>query len=257
MSNSKMKRGGPSCSSFPFPWPFSCGAYAKAALGQNPRRRKPVARIAAPPASPIARVALLLLEDGLRRHVDRRPRLESRSTIERSRARRRGLDGGPDVSTSMEAEDTGSSRIELAKQTSSASSTHWTATAWASSSSQGTPSYNAPSPLITERSLFLDGVTTTCPCKAQPWDVRLRCAPKGLTRSRQPPNGVVFTDGENHEDDAVAVAEDALDLGIEVHTAGMQYIRSPHPLVRSLWAAVVSKPTPTATPLSPHWTTRH
>ena len=32
---------------------------------------------------------------------------------------------------------------------------------------------------------------------------------------------VVFTDGENHEDDAVAVAEDALNLGIEVHTIGM------------------------------------
>ena len=32
---------------------------------------------------------------------------------------------------------------------------------------------------------------------------------------------VVFTDGENHEDDAVAMAVEALDMGIEVHTVGM------------------------------------
>ena len=71
--------------------------------------------------------------------------------------------------------------------------------------------------------LFLDGVTTDLvPVQGTAVGRAIEVCANGFDpESPASKMIVVFTDGENHEDDAVAMAEDVLDRGIEVHTIGM------------------------------------
>jgi Ca-activated chloride channel family protein len=129
-----------------------------------------------------------------------------------------------DVSTSMEAEDTGSSRIDLAKQSIQRLVNALDGDRMGLVIFAGDAFVQCP--ITTDYGalkLFLDGVTTDLvPVQGTAVGRAIEVCTQGFDpESPASKMVVVFTDGENHEDDAVAVAEDALDLGIEVHTVGM------------------------------------
>lgn len=129
-----------------------------------------------------------------------------------------------DVSTSMEAEDTGSSRIDLAKQSIQRLVNALDGDRMGLVIFAGDAFIQCP--ITTDYGalkLFLDGVTTDLvPVQGTAVGRAIEVCTQGFDpESPASKMVVVFTDGENHEDDAVAMAEDALDRGIEVHTVGM------------------------------------
>ena len=129
-----------------------------------------------------------------------------------------------DVSTSMEAEDTGSSRIDLAKQSIQRLINALDGDRVGLVIFAGDAYVQCP--ITTDYGalkLFLDGVTTDLvPVQGTAVGRAIEVCANGFDpESPASKMIVVFTDGENHEDDAVAMAEDVLDSGIEVHTIGM------------------------------------
>ncbi len=129
-----------------------------------------------------------------------------------------------DVSTSMEAEDTGSSRIDLAKQSIQRLIKALDGDRVGLVIFAGDAYVQCP--ITTDYGalkLFLDGVTTDLvPVQGTAVGRAIEVCANGFDpESPASKMIVVFTDGENHEDDAVAMAEDVLDSGIEVHTIGM------------------------------------
>lgn len=129
-----------------------------------------------------------------------------------------------DVSTSMEAEDTGSSRIDLAKQSIQRLVNALDGDRVGLVIFAGDAFVQCP--ITTDYGalkLFLDGVTTDLvPVQGTAVGRAIEVCANGFDpESPASKMIVVFTDGENHEDDAVAMAEDVLDRGIEVHTIGM------------------------------------
>ena len=129
-----------------------------------------------------------------------------------------------DVSTSMEAEDTGSSRIDLAKQSIQRLINALDGDRVGLVIFAGDAYVQCP--ITTDYGalkLFLDGVTTDLvPVQGTAVGRAIEVCANGFDpESPASKMIVVFTDGENHEDDAVAMAEDVLDNGIEVHTIGM------------------------------------
>ena len=91
----------------------------------------------------------------------------------------------------------------------------------ASSFLQETRLCNAPSRQITALKLFLDGVTTDLvPVQGTAVGRAIEACAQGLIRIACVKDGRGFTDGENHED-TVAMAVEALGMGVEVHTVGM------------------------------------
>lgn len=129
-----------------------------------------------------------------------------------------------DVSTSMEAEDTGSSRIALAKQSIQRLVNALDGDRIGLVIFAGDAFVQCP--ITTDYGalkLFLDGVTTDLvPVQGTAVGRAIEACAQGFDpESPASKMVVVFTDGENHEDDAVAMAVEALDMGIEVHTVGM------------------------------------
>ncbi len=129
-----------------------------------------------------------------------------------------------DVSTSMEAEDTGTSRIDLAKQSIQRLIKALDGDRVGLVIFAGDAYVQCP--ITTDYGalkLFLDGVTTDLvPVQGTAVGRAIEVCANGFDpESPASKMIVVFTDGENHEDDAVAMAEDVLDSGIEVHTIGM------------------------------------
>lgn len=129
-----------------------------------------------------------------------------------------------DVSTSMEAEDTGSSRINLAKQSIQRLVNALDGDRIGLVIFAGDAFVQCP--ITTDYGalkLFLDGVTTDLvPVQGTAVGRAIEvCTQSFDEESPASKMVIVFTDGENHEDDAVAVAEKALEKGIGVHTVGM------------------------------------
>lgn len=129
-----------------------------------------------------------------------------------------------DVSTSMEAEDTGSSRIALAKQSIQRLVNALDGDRIGLVIFAGDAFVQCP--ITTDYGalkLFLDGVTTDLvPVQGTAVGRAIEACAQGFDpESPASKMVVVFTDGENHEDDAVAMAVEALNMGIEVHTVGM------------------------------------
>lgn len=129
-----------------------------------------------------------------------------------------------DVSTSMEAEDTGTSRINLAKQSIQRLVNTLDGDRVGLVIFAGDAFVQCP--ITTDYGalkLFLDGVTTDLvPVQGTAVGRAIEVCANGFDpESPASKIIVVFTDGENHEDDAVAMAEDIWNTGIEVHTIGM------------------------------------
>ena len=129
-----------------------------------------------------------------------------------------------DVSTSMEAEDTGSSRIDLAKQSIQRLINALDGDRVGLVIFAGDAFVQCP--ITTDYGalkLFLDGVTTDLvPVQGTAVGRAIEVCAQGFDPdSPASKMVVVFTDGENHEDDAVAMAEEVLERGVEVHTVGM------------------------------------
>lgn len=129
-----------------------------------------------------------------------------------------------DVSTSMDAEDTGVSRLNLAKQSIQRIVNDLDGDRVGLVIFAGDAFVQCP--ITTDYGalkLFLDGVTTDLvPVQG----TAVGRAIEVCIDAFDPESGAskmiaVFTDGENHEDDAVDWATKALEAGIEVHAVGM------------------------------------
>ena len=129
-----------------------------------------------------------------------------------------------DISTSMEAEDTGGSRIDLSKQSVQRLVNALDGDRVGLVIFAGDAFVQCP--ITTDYGalkLFLDGITTNLvPVQGTAVGRAIEVCTQGFDpESPASKMVVVFTDGENHEDDAISVAEEALAMGIEVHTVGM------------------------------------
>ncbi|MFZ9055978.1 MAG: VWA domain-containing protein [Flavobacteriales bacterium] len=129
-----------------------------------------------------------------------------------------------DVSTSMEAEDTGVSRLALAKQSVQRIINELDGDRAGLVIFAGDAFVQCP--ITTDYGaikLFLDGITTDLvPVQGTAVGRAIEVCANGFDpESVAAKMIIVLTDGENHEDDAVSMAEDAANQGIEVHTIGM------------------------------------
>ncbi|MDA1335633.1 MAG: VWA domain-containing protein [Bacteroidetes bacterium] len=129
-----------------------------------------------------------------------------------------------DVSKSMDAEDTGASRLKLAKQSIQRFLNELGGDRVGLVVFAGEAYVQCP--ITTDYGafkLFLDGVTTELvPVQGTAVGRAIEVCAEGFDpESNASKMVVVFTDGENHEDDAAAVAQRVLEKGIEVHTIGM------------------------------------
>jgi Ca-activated chloride channel family protein len=129
-----------------------------------------------------------------------------------------------DVSTSMEAEDTGVSRLALAKQSVQRIINELDGDRAGLVIFAGDAFVQCP--ITTDYGaikLFLDGITTDLvPVQGTAVGRAIEVCANGFDpESAASKMIIVLTDGENHEDDAVSMAEDVANKGIEVHTIGM------------------------------------
>ena len=129
-----------------------------------------------------------------------------------------------DVSTSMRAEDTGTSRLDLAKQSVQRIVNELEGDRVGLVIFAGDAFVQCP--ITTDYGavkLFLDGVTTDLvPIQGTAVGRAIEVCANGFDQeSLASKMIVVLTDGENHEDDAIEMAESIASQGIEVHTIGM------------------------------------
>ena len=129
-----------------------------------------------------------------------------------------------DVSTSMKAEDTGASRLDLAKQSIQRMVNELEGDRVGLVIFAGDAFVQCP--ITTDYGalkLFLDGVTTDLvPIQGTAVGRAIEVCADGFDpESAASKMIIILTDGENHEDDAVEMAESVSTRGIEVHAIGM------------------------------------